>query len=416
MDSPPEETDDSHSTFSYDSEEDATPASFSTTELEKVVREHLHSDTCKLVKLAQGGYHKVYEVLTTDSKPLNVVVRVAAPAFPKDKVESEIATMQYIAEHTIVHTPRVHHWNTDHNSVGQEYMIMEKIQGVPASEVWDSLELEKKQVIVSEVAHHMTQLFQLRFSSGGSLYHGPEGKTVVGPIVATPFYQALDGVMRFPEPIDPGALAEYRGPFDTASSYVGSFLKAELHIVERHREHILQHELNGDKERLARGIEVLKKAVELSLVYPGDLCVSDPLTSPGQAFSVRMDDFRLSNIMIDDEGHIQGLIDFEGATVAPLWDCAYMPLWLQDPSEWDGSHEGGSDESLRNLFWEKVKENDPTGEWIRACERGRWFRNFTSMLSYNVGVWAEPNIEKWVDERLEWAKVNPGVGRPLDPF
>ncbi|KAJ7027972.1 hypothetical protein C8F04DRAFT_1188988 [Mycena alexandri] len=151
------------------------------------------------------------------------------------------------------------------------------------------------------------------------------------------------------EPIHPGALAEYCGPFNTASSYVGSFLKAELHIVERYREHMLEHELNGDEERLARGIDVLKKAVKLTL-------------------------FRLFNIMIDDEGHIQGLIDFEGATVAPLWDCAYMPLWLQDPNKWDGAHEGGSDESLRNLFWEKVKENDPTGEWIRAYERGRrWF-------------------------------------------
>ncbi|KAJ7098639.1 kinase-like domain-containing protein [Mycena belliarum] len=387
MDPPPQDTDDVISIFSYDSDEDATPASFSTTELEKAVREHLHLDSCRLVKLAEGGYHKIYEVLAADSKPLNVVVRVAAPAFPKDKMESEIATMRYIAEHTDIHTPMVYHWNTDINSVGLEYMIMEKIQGRSASEVWDSLDFEKKEVMVSEVAHHLNQLFRLRFSTAGSLYPGSDGKIVVGPVVSTPFYAALDGVTRVRQAVD---LAEYRGPFDTASSYVASFLKAELHVVQHHREHILEHELDGDEETLERGIEVLNKAVELSLVYPGDTCISEPLTSPGQPFSLRMDDFRLSNIMIDDDGHIQGFIDFEGATVAPLWDCASMPLWLQDPDEWDGTHEGGSDERLRALFWERIKEEDPTGEWLRACEKGRWFRRFSNMLSLNVGVWAHP--------------------------
>ncbi|KAJ7151216.1 hypothetical protein C8R46DRAFT_1008055 [Mycena filopes] len=297
MDSPPQDNDNVSSTFSYDSDEDATPASFSITELEKAVREHLHLDSCKLVKLGEGGYHKViYDVLTPESKPLNVVVRVAAPAFPKDKMESEIATMQYITQHTDIHTPTVHHWNTETNPVGQEYMIMEKIEGRPASDVWDTLDFEKKRVMVSEVAHHLTQLFRLRFNTAGSLYHGPDGKTVVvGPIVSTPFYAALDGVTRLPQAVD---LAEYRGPFDTASSYMASFLKAELHVIQHHREHILEHEFNGEEETLERGIEVLNNAVQLCLVYPGDKCISEPLTSPGQPFSLRMDDFRLSNIMV----------------------------------------------------------------------------------------------------------------------
>ncbi|KAJ7442127.1 hypothetical protein B0H11DRAFT_495506, partial [Mycena galericulata] len=268
-------------------------------------------------------------------------------------------------------------------------------------------------VVVSEVADCIIQLFRFRSKTGGSLYNGPDGNAFVGPIVATPFYRALDGVVRFAEPVDRD-LAVYRGPFGVPSEYLRSFLDAELHLVEEYREHILEHELDGDEESLEQGIRVLNKAVQLSSIYPGNICVSEPLTSPGKPFSLRMDDFRLSNIMIDEEtGHITALLDFEGATVAPLWECAYMPRWLQSFTEWDGSHEGGSPEekeTLRNVFLKAVAEKDPSGEWIRALERGRPFRELTSRLSFNVGVWAD--MEEWVDERIEWARKYPGKGHP----
>ncbi|KAF7326629.1 Kinase-like protein [Mycena venus] len=384
------------SEFSYDGDEDATPDSFSLTKLEEA-REVITRST-------------VY----FDDEPFDIVARVAAPGFPKDKVESEIATIQYIASHTDIPVPRVYGFNSDNsNPVGMEYMILEKISGVSASDVWDTLPLELKQVTVSEVADYIIQLFRLRFEVGGSLYRGPEKKEFVGPIVATPFYRALDGVVRFAQPVDRN-ITLYRGPFQNASAYLRSFLDAELRLVEDRRHHILKHELDGNEEVLERGIRVLKKAVQLSLVYPGNLCVSEPLTSPGRPFSLRMDDFRLSNMMIDREsGHITGVIDFEGATVAPLWECAYMPRWLQDPGEWDATHEGGSAEDrkiLRNLFLKKIEKHDRTGEWIPALERGRPFREFTNILSFNLGVWADQ--EEWVDERMEWTKTHPHIAFP----
>ncbi|GAW07920.1 kinase-like protein [Lentinula edodes] len=86
--------------------------------------ERLCIQECNLVKLAEGGYHKVYKV----SGDLRIVVRVAAPAFPKDKLESEVATLQYIASHSSIHTPHVYAWNTENdNPVGLEYMILEKV-------------------------------------------------------------------------------------------------------------------------------------------------------------------------------------------------------------------------------------------------------------------------------------------------
>ncbi|KAJ3860792.1 hypothetical protein EV359DRAFT_48465, partial [Lentinula novae-zelandiae] len=303
-----------------------------------------------------------------------------APAFPKDKLESEVATLQYIALHSSIHTPHVYAWNTENdNPVGLEYMILEKmcvqILGVPASAVWDTLPFEKKQVVVAEVAECILQLFHLRFDTGGSLYHEPGSSAnsfIVGPVVSTPFYRALDGVVRFPN-------QRYRGPFLSPTSYVRSPLETELHIlrVQNLRRHVLEHELDGNEECLEQGIRVLEKAID------------------------------------ENTGHITGLIDFEGATIAPLWECAYMPRWLQDREEWDGTFEGGSSSeraSLRKVFNDKMTEIDPTGEWKRAHDQGRPFREFTNMLNYNVGVWANDDVENTIDEWLEWAKVHPGEG------
>ncbi|KAJ3784918.1 hypothetical protein GGU10DRAFT_270408, partial [Lentinula aff. detonsa] len=311
-----------------------------------------------------------------------------APAFPKDKVESEIATLQCIASHTKIHTPHVYAWNTaDDNPVGSEYMILEKVAGTPASDVWDTLSFEKKEVVVSEVAEHIIQLFHLRFETAGSLYRtaGINQDFTVGPIISVPFYRALDGFVRFPHsPISDPGIMKFRGPFSDTSSYLQSFLKVELHIIcDQHlRQLVLEQELNGDESRLEHGTRVLQKALQLASID-------------------------------ENTGHITGLIDFEGATISPLWECAYIPRWLQDPEEWDGTHEGGTPSeksSLRKVFFDKIKQIDKDGEWKRAHDHGRPFREFTNMLNFNVNVWADSSIERWVDARLQWAYEHPGEG------
>jgi len=113
------------SIFSYDGEGESD--SFSLSLLTAAVTEYFQT-RCQLVKLAQGGFHKVYDVVRTDTKSVDAVVRVASPAFPKDKLESEVATIQYLAAHTRVPVPRVYSWNSDaSNPAGVEYMIMQKV-------------------------------------------------------------------------------------------------------------------------------------------------------------------------------------------------------------------------------------------------------------------------------------------------
>ena len=106
--------DDARRTFTYDHKN--TPYSFSLTELTLVANAHFNCK-CALKQLSEGGYHKVnvpvlvchitlvykppwipqvYDILkfeadgTEANRSLDAVIRVASPAFPGDKMRSEV--------------------------------------------------------------------------------------------------------------------------------------------------------------------------------------------------------------------------------------------------------------------------------------------------------------------------------------
>ena len=105
-----------------------------------------------------------------------------------------------------------------------------------------------------------------------------------------------------------------------------------------------------------------------------------------------------------------GLIDFEGTTVAPLWECAVVPGWLLDPDDLESWYEGGPPQDRRRLldaFWTTMNDT----EWREIYQHGKPFRRLTNRLSLQIGVWSLMD-EEWVDERLAWAKSHPGVAFP----
>ena len=87
-------------------------------------------------------------VRLSDGKHLGVA-RVAAPAFPEDKLESEVtvqvlctlraitdkgskvATLKFLAKNTDVPVPEVYAWDSDaSNPLGAEYMLMQKVSPI----------------------------------------------------------------------------------------------------------------------------------------------------------------------------------------------------------------------------------------------------------------------------------------------
>lgn len=117
--------------------------------------------------------------------------------------------------------------------------------------------------------------------------------------MAQPFFQMIDGERRFPSS-EPLNLSCFRGPFDCTSDYLSCLGEAELYIV-KHRRDLILEQLNGDEDRLTLAKRVLDRATCLAKVYPGDIAVGlDPsISDANKPFSLKLDDFRLSNIMVN---------------------------------------------------------------------------------------------------------------------
>jgi hypothetical protein len=166
-----------------------------------------------------------------------------------------------------------------------------QIPGVPANTVWDTLPLHAKETLVRDVAKHLLSLFRLRFLKAGSLYISSSGSIEVGPIVSTPFFRALDGEVRFPEEplLD---LSQFRGPFTSVTEYLSAAPKTELFVLNAQRDAVLR---DLDESKLSLGIRVLEKVLRLIEIYPGDMHI---VSEAERFFSLKLADFRLSNIMV----------------------------------------------------------------------------------------------------------------------
>jgi hypothetical protein len=69
--------------------------------------------------------------------------------------------------------PRVYSWNSHAKThpVGAEFIIMDKIEGIPLSQVWETMELAQKLQLVLALTSLQKQWLSVSFSHYGSLYH-----------------------------------------------------------------------------------------------------------------------------------------------------------------------------------------------------------------------------------------------------
>jgi hypothetical protein len=86
------------------------------------------SDVETFLKVAEGGSYRTIQVIFRDG--LQVITRLPYPSTKPAALgtSSEVATMDFLQRHGVT-IPKVHAWgSTPSNSVGAEYMIMEKVQ------------------------------------------------------------------------------------------------------------------------------------------------------------------------------------------------------------------------------------------------------------------------------------------------
>jgi len=359
-------------------------------------------------KLKDGGFHSIYvldlvEDVTDDPEiPVEVIARIAYPTFSHDKMESEVATKMFIRARTHVPVPKIYFWDSDpDNSVGAEYMILERVAiislpavvftlkniqvpGECAEDAWDAFSKEQKAFVMEQLAEHMSEVFNLRLDSIGSLYlrkdplKGAWKKSMklfdrgiddivqdfeIGPMVCTMY--CSDPEDEFPRS---RVKNPSRGPFRSAGEWLSSIPEHELTFTRQHSAEALEESMvltppnrsgansdtlieveapgsKGDRRRqLDFAQSSLTSLMDVTKSYCGP-AAGGLLEHLSTQFSLLHHDFRLSNLQVDPQtARITGILDWEATHSAPLWACARLPNWLGDTSliAEEGGGDGGS--------------------------------------------------------------------------
>lgn len=140
--------------------------------------------------LARGLFNLAYNI-TADNVAQGThheyIFRVSLPIWPYYKVESDVATTEFVRHSTSIPVPIIYAFDSNpNNNLGFEWMLMEKVQGTPLSKVWDNMKFDSKQSVIRKLASWMAELSRFEFSEIGSIfmrYRQSQMEFYIGPAI-----------------------------------------------------------------------------------------------------------------------------------------------------------------------------------------------------------------------------------------
>ncbi|KAG8906140.1 hypothetical protein FRB99_007530 [Tulasnella sp. 403] len=385
--------------------------------------------------------------------PSEVIVRIFKRPRLQQSVDSEVATMNFLAAHTRVPVARVFfHESVRNNPVGAQYIFEERLYGEPLKKALDEddepeyeLSLDAWHNLVEDYADIVSQLFQLRFDRIGALYEASVGsdqdsdysevETYVGPTAESWFYRGRRSAL---EHLDVG-------PWESSSDWLAGLISNEIRYLRTFPTELdkeLQDELGGDPLdlnvdwALNDAEDRLRRLISLCNLGSGELGPDEDLVRVSRTFGLFHAHLLPHNILIDTRtGKIKGITGWEDATITPIWRIASVPYWLEWPgpdSEWnrrpregkdgedvksldgplaltkdDGRRNGVTEEELaelRLLFREKVTFEDPENLFVRCLEEN-FFDQIKIIPHLLYNIWEREQVELSIQELEEWEAV-----------
>lgn len=194
------------------------------------------------------------------------ILKVSLPVYPSLKTLGEVATLQWVAEHTEIPVPRVIDFsNSNNNKIGFEWTLMTPVHGVPAHKEWRKWSMDQKSAFTKRVAEFQAQLACSRpFKKIGTLSLGDWSRNAEVPAGNLP--GKLASVLYFER-----NRLKYdvpRGPFRNSYDWFDS----QLQLIILEQEDIIKTAENPDDREDAE--DVLKTATRLlsflPMVFPKD--------------------------------------------------------------------------------------------------------------------------------------------------
>ncbi|PUU75362.1 kinase-like domain-containing protein [Tuber borchii] len=316
--------------------------------IEALSRQHLGADNLSVEFLAGGAFNKVYLITVPSNNilgPKFYVFRVTLPVEPFYKTASEVATLRLLRQCTSLPVPEVFAYDcTTENELGFEWIIMEKIPGVPLEELWPLMSLEDKKIVVERLGQFSKELREkCKFNAIGSLYQRTElsegdlkvtvatdyNDFVIGPIVNSFFFIGKRKLL----------IKRDRGPYRNDQAYLLALMKVEQEdkklllkltsdkraasIQKAKDEYSESDEDEDDDDELAEDVPEIQETIQqLREILPS--IFKDMQT---EEFVLRHHDLNRSNVMVDYMTlEITGIIDWECITTVPAWEDTYPKM------------------------------------------------------------------------------------------
>ncbi|KAL5334688.1 kinase-like domain-containing protein [Aspergillus crustosus] len=323
------------------------------------------------IEKLEGDFSKALLMKKEDGGELiaKIPCHIAGPAFLT--TASEVGNLEYIRNHTSIPVPRVLSWSPHNsNTVGAEYIIMEKATGIPLFQQWGKMaEIEKLELIKS-LTQLEAQLSAISFPAYGGLYLRADADRLkhqdlegnldeqhsfcIGPSPDRAFdIDAAGGLPTGSESIN-------NGPWNSLSDLGVSIAKRELSRVAS--------QITDDNQSMAhRGSpEERKRLLEMAMSLMGMLD-SHPTLAQFARPTLWHTDLHMGNIFVapDNNSQITELIDVQSLSVLPLFLQARWPVFLQPPREYTK----GLVQAVLPEDFDSLDEEDKTTalqEWTQA--------------------------------------------------
>lgn len=270
------------------------------------------------VTVLSGSYNLVHIIHFPDD--VKYVVRVPASgwggkfnAAAKRAFISEALTMRFIAENTQIPIPAVYDFDTsEQDEIGAPYIAMSFISRHTVASTWfddggSTSREERRGRTLDTVGQAVSQLEQLRFDQIGCLEFEQDGQAKVGPCFS--LLEDESGDDDSAKHLEVNAA----GPFQCSSAYLNQ--KSRCTACEDGR----------DPMKVGLGSEMVISRAISYLPTPRNGRETFPLSIP---------DFDSQNIMIDEQGNVTGIVDWDGVQTEPEFfgPCRY-PGWIT--RDWD---------------------------------------------------------------------------------
>ncbi|EEQ32596.1 hypothetical protein McanMca71_004043 [Microsporum canis] len=270
-----------------------------------------------------GSYHALFPIRFQDG--LRWILKIPAcgtsehfNASASSALQSEALTMKLIRRETSVPVPDVFEFDaTVGNELGVPFILMSFIQGT-------SLTLE-------DIARTMAELSSFLFPTGGALMFDMDGKPTPGPSRFVDHQAMLERLGQGDDDDIEPALYFEAGPFTDPQDFY-------LLSLDRTKE---------PEKNLHRGLRRLLQILLRWIPVPPDPKLV--LTHP---------DLNLQNVLVSEDGSLQGLIDWDGVAAVPrfLGNEKY-PSWLT--RDWDPAMYAWNEEMEQGIEQDTLWEDSP---------------------------------------------------------